>query len=177
MLSISTSTCGSSASKLHSFVVFTVPRQSLRFSRRRTYATAVGHRSKSQKVYETADEAVKDVKSGDILLSGGFGLCGTPDTLIQALSKRPEVTGLTGVSNNAGVGQKGLGECFLTSPSVTKVPDVLTNRVFPRSTRRSPSQRSNRKNDLVVHRRVSFSPAQLRLALHFPFLTQAGQST
>lgn len=39
----------------------------------------------------------------------GFGLCGTPNTLIQALAKRPEITNLTGVSNNAGVGSKGLG--------------------------------------------------------------------
>lgn len=83
---------------------------------RRQYATAlnVGSRPKSHKVYDNVDEAVADVKSGDILLSGGFGLCGTPDTLIQALSRRPEVKKLTGVSNNAGVGKKGLGEwtCF-----------------------------------------------------------------
>ncbi|ORY63810.1 hypothetical protein BCR35DRAFT_308776 [Leucosporidium creatinivorum] len=39
----------------------------------------------------------------------GFGLCGTADTLIGALSKRPEVKNLTCVSNNAGVGKFGLG--------------------------------------------------------------------
>lgn len=64
---------------------------------------------KASKVWESADEAVKDVQSGSIILCGGFGLCGTPDTLIHALSKRPEVQNITAVSNNAGVGERGLG--------------------------------------------------------------------
>ncbi|GAA5842856.1 hypothetical protein JCM11251_005827 [Rhodosporidiobolus azoricus] len=61
------------------------------------------------KIWSSADEAVKDVKGDSIVLSGGFGLCGTADTLIGALSKRPEVQNLTCVSNNAGVGKFGLG--------------------------------------------------------------------
>lgn len=61
------------------------------------------------KVWKSADEAVKDVKDGDTVLSGGFGLCGTPDTLIAALSKRKDVGKLTAVSNNAGAGEFGLG--------------------------------------------------------------------
>ncbi|KAJ9099183.1 hypothetical protein QFC21_004063 [Naganishia friedmannii] len=69
----------------------------------------VGTPPKSHKVYDSAAEAVKGVKSGDIVLSGGFGLCGVPNTLIQALSKRSEVNNLTGVSNNAGAGERGLG--------------------------------------------------------------------
>ena len=39
----------------------------------------------------------------------GFGLCGTPDTLIGALAKRKGVRNLTAVSNNAGAGEHGLG--------------------------------------------------------------------
>ncbi|GHJ90435.1 hypothetical protein NliqN6_6837 [Naganishia liquefaciens] len=74
----------------------------------RSYAQ-VGTPPKSHKVYDSAAEAVKDVKSGDIVLSGGFGLCGVPNTLIQALSKRSDVNNLTGVSNNAGAGERGLG--------------------------------------------------------------------
>ncbi|KAI0065421.1 3-oxoacid CoA-transferase [Artomyces pyxidatus] len=69
---------------------------------------------KKKKVWDSADEAVKDVKSGDTLLSGGFGLSGTPDTLIGALAKRPEVQMLTAVSNNAGSGQNGLGKLLHT---------------------------------------------------------------
>lgn len=34
---------------------------------------------------------------------------GRPDTLIHALAKRSEVTNITAVSNNAGVGERGLG--------------------------------------------------------------------
>lgn len=63
---------------------------------------------KKTKVWDSVDEAIKDVKSGDILLSGGFGLCGIPETLIKALSKRPDVERLTAVSNNAGAGEHGL---------------------------------------------------------------------
>jgi 3-oxoacid CoA-transferase len=58
-----------------------------------------------------ADEAVKDVKSGDVLLAGGFGLCGIPETLISALVRRKdEVKDLTAVSNNAGLGDFGLAK-------------------------------------------------------------------
>lgn len=38
---------------------------------------------------------------------------GTAETLIGALVKRPEVNNLTCVSNNAGVGEKGLGKLLL----------------------------------------------------------------
>ncbi|KAH7908582.1 3-oxoacid CoA-transferase [Hygrophoropsis aurantiaca] len=75
----------------------------------RHYSVAVGGQApKRRKVWDSADEAVADVKSGDILLSGGFGLCGTPETLISALSKRKGISGLTAVSNNAGSGDGGL---------------------------------------------------------------------
>lgn len=39
----------------------------------------------------------------------GFGLCGIPETLIKALSKRTNVKNLTAVSNNAGAKESGLG--------------------------------------------------------------------
>ncbi|KAI0693279.1 3-oxoacid CoA-transferase [Cytidiella melzeri] len=61
-----------------------------------------------RKVWDSPDEAVKDVKSGDILLSGGFGLSGIPETLLKALSKRTDVKDVVAVSNNAGAGDKGL---------------------------------------------------------------------
>ncbi|THG99223.1 hypothetical protein EW026_g3093 [Hermanssonia centrifuga] len=63
---------------------------------------------KKTKVWDNIDEAVKDVKSGDVLLSGGFGLSGIPESLLKALSKRSDVSGVTAVSNNAGVGEHGL---------------------------------------------------------------------
>ncbi|GAB1522907.1 succinyl-CoA:3-ketoacid-coenzyme A transferase [Rhizoctonia solani] len=70
--------------------------------------------SGKDKIWSNADEAVQDLEGGKTLLSGGFGLCGTPDTLIQALARRPEVKGLTAVSNNAGVGERGLGKLLYT---------------------------------------------------------------
>ncbi|ORY35066.1 hypothetical protein BCR39DRAFT_516537 [Naematelia encephala] len=60
------------------------------------------------KVWDDVDEAVKDIKSGSLLLSAGFGLCGTAETIIEAMKRRTDLTDLTGVSNNAGDGVYGL---------------------------------------------------------------------
>lgn len=55
-----------------------------------------------------------------MILCGGFGLCGVPDTLINELEKRTDITNLTAVSNNAGVDGKGLGK-LLESGQVRKM--------------------------------------------------------
>ena len=61
------------------------------------------------KVYVSADEALKDiVKDGQTIAVGGFGLCGIPEKLIDAL-RSTKVKDLTCVSNNAGVDGFGLG--------------------------------------------------------------------
>lgn len=60
------------------------------------------------KVVMNADEAVKDVKDGDTLMLGGFGLCGIPENSIQALIRKG-VKDLTFISNNAGVDDFGIG--------------------------------------------------------------------
>ena len=60
------------------------------------------------KVVASAEEAVQDVADGSTLVVGGFGLCGIPENLIHALVAK-KVTGLTCVSNNAGVDDWGLG--------------------------------------------------------------------
>ncbi|KAK3717662.1 hypothetical protein LTR37_005729 [Vermiconidia calcicola] len=56
------------------------------------------------KIYPSADEAVADLKSGSIVLSAGFGLCGTAETLLTAMHRRgpQSLNDLTAVSNNAG---------------------------------------------------------------------------
>ncbi|GAA5902042.1 hypothetical protein JCM6882_000175 [Rhodosporidiobolus microsporus] len=83
------------------------------------------------KIWSSADEAVKDVKGDSIVLSGGFGLCGTADTLIGALSKRPEVKNLTCVSNNAGVGKFGLGALLHSGQISRMISSYLgTNKHF-----------------------------------------------
>lgn len=60
------------------------------------------------KVVSDADEAISDVKDGDVLMLGGFGLCGIPENCITALVKRG-IKDLTCISNNAGVDDFGIG--------------------------------------------------------------------
>ena len=60
------------------------------------------------KVMKSAREAVADIPSGSVVLSGGFGLCGIPENCIRALSESG-VKDLTFVSNNCGVDDFGLG--------------------------------------------------------------------
>lgn len=62
----------------------------------------------AQKVYDSAKEALVGIKDNMTVLVGGFGLCGIPENLILAL-RDSGVTGLTCVSNNAGVDDFGLG--------------------------------------------------------------------
>lgn len=63
------------------------------------------------KICNSAAEAVADIKDGSTLILGGFGLCGIPENLIKALVEKG-VTGLTCVSNNAGVDNYGIGLLF-----------------------------------------------------------------
>ena len=65
------------------------------------------------KVVASADEAVRDVKDGSMIMVGGFGLCGIPADLIDALVRKG-VKNLTTVSNNAGVDEFGLGKLLYT---------------------------------------------------------------
>ena len=62
----------------------------------------------SSKVYETAASAVADVTTGASLAVGGFGLCGIPDALIEAIAESG-ATDLAVFSNNCGVDDHGLG--------------------------------------------------------------------
>jgi len=59
-------------------------------------------------VFESAEDAIKDIQNGSTICVGGFGLCGIPENLISALVKSG-VKDLTAVSNNAGVDDFGLG--------------------------------------------------------------------
>ena len=60
------------------------------------------------KVVLNADEAVKDIPDNAILMLGGFGLCGIPENCIAALIRKG-ISGLTCISNNAGVDEFGIG--------------------------------------------------------------------
>ncbi len=66
------------------------------------------------KIYPSADKALEGiVKDGQLLAVGGFGLCGIPEALIDAL-RDSGVKNLTVISNNAGVDGFGLGKLLET---------------------------------------------------------------
>ena len=60
------------------------------------------------KVNNSAEEAIRDIKDGQVLMLGGFGLCGIPENSIAALVKKG-IKELTCISNNAGVDDFGIG--------------------------------------------------------------------
>ncbi|HIF14888.1 MAG TPA: CoA transferase subunit A [Bacteroidetes bacterium] len=60
------------------------------------------------KLVSGPEEALEGVKDDMTFMLGGFGLCGIPENCISELVKR-KVTGLTCISNNAGVDDFGLG--------------------------------------------------------------------
>ncbi|MGA9393004.1 MAG: CoA transferase subunit A [Candidatus Sulfotelmatobacter sp.] len=62
------------------------------------------------KVVANADEAIRDVNDGAVIMIGGFGLCGIPENLIRALVRKGSKN-LTTISNNVGV--DGLGNGLL----------------------------------------------------------------
>jgi 3-oxoacid CoA-transferase subunit A len=66
------------------------------------------------KVYPSADAALADViRDNQTIAVGGFGLCGIPEALIDAVVKTGK-NNLTAISNNAGVDNFGLGKLLAT---------------------------------------------------------------
>src|SRR6478752_5099429 len=73
-----------------------------------------------KKVYSDAQSALAGLlKDGMMIMAGGFGLCGIPETLIQAV-RESGVKNLTVVSNNAGIDGAGLG-ILLESRQIRKM--------------------------------------------------------
>ena len=60
------------------------------------------------KVYADAESALFDLKDGQTLMLGGFGLCGIPENCIAAIVRKG-TNALTCISNNAGVDDFGIG--------------------------------------------------------------------
>jgi len=71
------------------------------------------------KIFPNADAAIADLPDGACIMVGGFGLCGIPENLIDAV-RRKGTKNLTVISNNAGVNQFGLG-CLLETRQIAKV--------------------------------------------------------
>lgn len=64
--------------------------------------------SATGKVYQSADQAVADIPDGSRILFGGFGLCGIPEKMIDAINRKG-IKDITAISNNGGVDNYGLG--------------------------------------------------------------------
>src|SRR5207247_7859615 len=84
------------------------------------------------KVLESAEAAAALVPDGATIMMGGFGLCGIPENLIQALRARG-TRELTVISNNAGVDDFGIG-VLLRSRQVRKMISTYVgeNKEFER---------------------------------------------
>src|SRR5450755_4364534 len=66
------------------------------------------------KIYPSAQAAIADlIQDGHTLAVGGFGLCGIPEALIEAVMQSGRKN-LTAISNNAGVDGFGLGKLLAT---------------------------------------------------------------
>ncbi|ARK24820.1 succinyl-CoA--3-ketoacid-CoA transferase [Sporosarcina sp. P37] len=82
------------------------------------------------KLVQSFMEAVSDVKDGDTIIAGGFGLCGIPEKSIEAL-RDSGVKDLTVVSNNCGTDHDGLG-MLLANKQIKKMISsyVGENKIF-----------------------------------------------
>jgi 3-oxoacid CoA-transferase subunit A len=68
----------------------------------------------AKKFFPDAKSALEGLLRNDMLIaSGGFGLCGLPERLLDAV-RDSGVTGLTFVSNNAGIDNEGIGKLLRT---------------------------------------------------------------
>jgi hypothetical protein len=75
---------------------------------RRNFSASTSKRAIDKRASSAAD-AIKNMKGPATVLVGGFGFSGVPNTLINAVRDRPDITDLTVVSNNAGMPGAGLG--------------------------------------------------------------------
>lgn len=82
------------------------------------------------KVWDSIDEAIKDIQDGQTIVVGGFGLCGIPEKSIEALKKQG-TKNLTIVSNNCGIDDWGLG-LLLANKQIKKMVAsyVGENKIF-----------------------------------------------
>jgi len=84
------------------------------------------------KVVASADEAIRDITDGSTIMVGGFGLCGIPENLIEALVRKG-VRNLTTISNNAGVDEFGLGKLLATGQIKKHIGSYVgENKLFER---------------------------------------------
>lgn len=64
---------------------------------------------KHSKVFKDAQETILDMRQGNSIVFGGFGLCGIPQKLIEAINQRSDLKELEVISDSAGISDFGLG--------------------------------------------------------------------
>src|SRR5436309_12531095 len=84
-----------------------------------------------RKVHPDAKAALAGLLRGDMtIMAGGFGLCGIPDLLIEAV-RESGVKGLTVISNNAGIDGVGLGRLLDTRQTKKMISSYVgENKTF-----------------------------------------------
>ena len=99
------------------------------------------------KVKPSADEAVAPIQDGAVIMVGGFMNCGTPQNLIDALVRKG-VSGLTLISNDAGLPGAGIGKLI----SAGQVKTLIAGHVGlnPEVARRSRSTGADRLELILV---------------------------
>lgn len=85
------------------------------------------------KLYPDAAAALDGLLRNDMLVaSGGFGLCGIPERLLDAI-RDSGVTGLTFASNNAGIDNEGIGKLLRTKQVAKMIASYVgENKEFER---------------------------------------------
>jgi 3-oxoacid CoA-transferase subunit A len=86
-----------------------------------------------EKIYASASSALSGLCfDGMVVMAGGFGLCGLPEGLIEAL-RETGVRGITAISNNAGIDGAGLGLLLETRQIAKMISSYVgENREFAR---------------------------------------------
>ncbi|WP_108789114.1 3-oxoacid CoA-transferase subunit A [Erythrobacter sp. Alg231-14] len=85
------------------------------------------------KIYPNAAAALEGViRDGLLIAAGGFGLCGIPERLLDAI-RDSGVTGLTFASNNAGIDNEGIGKLLRTKQVAKMISSYVgENKEFER---------------------------------------------
>lgn len=87
---------------------------------------------KFSKLVDSALVAIEPIHDGATLMVGGFGLCGIPEHLIEALRVKG-IKNLTCISNNAGVDDFGLGKLLATRQIKKMISSYVgENKTFER---------------------------------------------
>ena len=86
-----------------------------------------------RRLYSNAAAALEGVlRDGLFIAAGGFGLCGIPERLLEAI-EASGVTGLTFASNNAGIDNEGIGKLLRTKQVARMISSYVgENKEFER---------------------------------------------